>query len=72
MLPMYSTVKPIHPYPLAGNFLIWQVSTPASLRPACWERWLPGKSDHRESRECRERKSLHDCGYGGLNLVNKK
>ena len=36
MPPVYSTVKSTHLYSLAGNFLIWQVSTPlpASNKPS--------------------------------------
>jgi hypothetical protein len=39
-----------------------------------WNSVLSGEGNHRESRECRERgrENLHGCGYGGLNLVNKK
>ena len=43
MLPVYSVVKSTHLYPLAGNFLIWQVSTPCrpqAGRPVgSTERW---------------------------------
>jgi hypothetical protein len=37
MLPVYSIVKSTHLYSLAGNFLIWQVSTPTGLLGALGE-----------------------------------